>query len=273
MPLPPSSIAIMPGTKRPAVERKPAWLKVRFNAGPNYARIDRLHREQGLHSVCRSAACPNQGECWSRGTATFMILGERCTRGCACCNVTGGTPLPPDPAEPAKVARAIAALQLRHAVITSVTRDDLPDGGAGHFAALVAAIREHAPGCRIELLIPDLGGDREALSTILAAGPDILGHNVETVPRLYPQVRQGADFRRSLGVLAESGRLAPQIPVKSGLMVGLGEERGEILAVLDALRQSGVSLLTIGQYLQPTRKHHPVARYVPPDEFEKLLTA
>jgi lipoic acid synthetase len=263
----------MPETKRPAVERKPAWLKVRFNAGPNYARIDRLHREEGLHSVCRSAACPNQGECWSRGTATFMILGERCTRGCTFCNVTGGTPLPPDPTEPAKVARAIAALQLRHAVITSVTRDDLPDGGAGHFAALTAAIREHAPGCRIELLIPDLGGAREALSTILAAGPDILGHNVETVPRLYPQVRQGADFRRSLEVLAESGRLAPQIPVKSGLMVGLGEERGEILAVLGALRQSGVSLLTIGQYLQPTRNHYPVARYVPPEEFEELRRA
>ena len=273
MPLPPSSIVIMPETKRPAVERKPAWLKVRFNAGPNYARIDRLHREQGLHSVCRSAACPNQGECWSRGTATFMILGEHCTRGCTFCNVTGATPLPPDPAEPVKVARAIAALQLRHAVITSVTRDDLPDGGAGHFAALVAAIREHAPGCRIELLIPDLGGDQQALAMILAAGPDILGHNVETVPRLYPKVRQGADYRRSLEVLAESGRLAPQIPVKSGLMVGLGEERGEVLEVLGALRQSGVSLLTIGQYLQPTRNHYPVARYVPPEEFEELRRA
>ena len=206
-------------TNRPP--RKPDWLKVRFPGGPNYARIDRYHREQGLHSVCRSAACPNQGECWSRGTATFMILGDHCTRDCAFCNVSLGTPLPPDPAEAQKVSRAVAELGLRHAVITSVTRDDLADGGAAAFAAVTTAIRAAAPDCRIELLIPDLGGDHQALATILAAGPDLLGHNLETVPRLYPQARQGADYRRSLELLAAVRRLAPQIPAKSGVMLGM----------------------------------------------------
>ena len=250
--------------------RKPDWLKVRFPGGANYARIDRYHREQGLHSVCRSAACPNQGECWSRGTATFMILGERCTRDCAFCNVAAGTPLPPDPEEAGKVARAVAELGLRHAVITSVTRDDLTDGGAAAFAAVTTAIRAAAPDCRIELLIPDLQGDRRALATILAAGPDLLGHNLETVPRLYPAARRGADYRRSLDLLAAARHLAPAIPTKSGLMLGLGETREELLAVAADLRAVDCAYLTLGQYLAPTRRHHPVARFVPPEEFAAL---
>jgi lipoyl synthase len=250
--------------------RKPDWLKVRFPGGANYARIDRYHREQGLHSVCRSAACPNQGECWNRGTATFMILGERCTRDCAFCNVAAGTPLPPDPAEAQKVARAVAELGLRHAVITSVTRDDLADGGAGAFAAVTTAIRAAAPSCRIELLIPDLQGDRQALATILAAAPDLLGHNLETVPRLYPAARRGAGYRRSLELLAAARNLAPAIPTKSGLMLGLGETREELLAVAADLRAVECAYLTLGQYLAPTRRHHPVARFVPPEEFAAL---
>jgi lipoic acid synthetase len=251
-------------------QRKPDWLKVRFPGGPNYARIDRYHRQQGLHSVCRSAACPNQGECWNRGTATFMILGDRCTRSCRFCNVQDGLPLPPDPQEPRKVARAVAELGLTHAVVTSVTRDDLADGGAAHFARLTEAIRRTAPGCRVELLIPDLGGSRQALAAILAAGPDILGHNLETVPRLYPAVRAGAVYERSLQLLADARELAPQIPTKSGLMLGMGEERAELLAVLADLRRVGCSLLTLGQYLAPTRGHYPVVRYLPPEEFAEL---
>lgn len=250
--------------------KKPDWLKVRFPAGPNVARIDRYHREQGLHSVCRSAACPNQGECWSRGTATFMILGDRCTRGCAFCNVGRDAPLPPDPAEPEKIARAVAELGLRHAVVTTVTRDDLPDGGAAHFAATAAAIRKAAPGCRVELLISDLGGDDEPLRTVLAAAPDVLGHNLETVPRLYPAVRQGADYGRSLRLLERARKIAPAIPTKSGLMLGMGETREELAAVLGDLRRAGCSLLTLGQYLAPTRAHYPVERYVPPGEFDAL---
>ncbi|NJC87227.1 MAG: lipoyl synthase [Desulfuromonas sp.] len=250
--------------------RKPPWLKVRFPAGPGFARIDRMHREQGLHSVCRSAACPNQGECWSSGTATFMILGERCSRDCRFCNVAHGPVAAPDPAEPHAVAAAIAELGLRHAVITSVTRDDLADGGAGHFAAVTTAIRAAAPGCRVELLIPDLGGDRTALQTILAARPDVLGHNLETVPRLYATARAGADYRRSLALLAACRELAPDIPAKSGLMLGLGEEHDELLTVFADLRNAGVGMLTLGQYLQPTRAHLPVVRYLPPDEFAAL---
>lgn len=254
-------------------QRKPDWLKVRFPGGPNYARIDRYHRQQGLHSVCRSAACPNQGECWNRGTATFMILGDRCTRNCRFCNVQDGLPLPVDPQEPQKVAQAVAELGLRHAVVTSVTRDDLADGGAAQFARLTAAIRQAAPGCRVELLISDLGGSRQALAAILAAGPDILGHNLETVPRLYPAVRAGAVYERSLQLLTDARELAPQIPTKSGLMLGMGEEREELLAVFADLRRAGCSLLTLGQYLAPTRHHHPVRRYLPPAEFAELRAA
>lgn len=250
--------------------RKPDWLKVRMPGGPNFTRIDRFHRSQGLNSVCRSAACPNQGECWNRGTATFMILGSTCTRNCAFCNVGDGHPAAVDPEEPDKVAAAIAELELKHAVITSVTRDDLVDGGAGHFARLVEAIRQQAPRCRVELLIPDLAGNWDALDRILESGPDILGHNIETVPRLYSLVRQGADYHRSLTLLAEAHRRQGQLQLKSGIMVGMGETRDEISTVMADLLVTGCSLLTIGQYLAPTRRHHPVQRYVPPQEFAEL---
>ncbi len=256
-----------------SILRKPDWLKVRFGAGPAYARIDRLHREAGLHSVCRSAACPNQGECWSHGTATFMILGDSCTRDCAFCNVRHAAPAPLDPTEPQRVAAAIALLELRHAVITSVTRDDLEDGGAAVFAELTRLLRDQAPGCRIELLIPDLAGRGASLAALLSAPPDVLGHNLETVPRLYPQVRQGASYQRSLGLLAQARDLAPELLTKSGLMLGLGETSAEILQVCADLRSAGVSLLTLGQYLAPTRRHHPVERYLPPDEFAALRQA
>ncbi len=248
-------------------QKKPEWLKVRFPTGPNYARIDRWHRQEGLHSVCRSAACPNQGECWSRGTATFMILGNTCTRDCRFCNVEHGAPAPPDPAEPFRIARAVAELGLRHAVITSVTRDDLADGGAAQLAAVTGAIRQALPACRVELLISDLNGDERSLATVLAAAPDLLGHNLETVPRLYSAVRQGASCKRSLRLLAAAREMAPNIPTKSGLMLGLGETPGELEAMLTALRQSAVSYLTLGQYLAPSRGHYPVQRFVPPGEF------
>jgi len=253
--------------------RKPDWLKVRFPAGPNYARIDRLHREQGLHSVCRSAACPNQGECWEQGTATFMILGNHCTRDCRFCNVAHDTPLPVDPQEADKVARAIAELDLRHAVITSVTRDDLADGGAAQFAAVTRSIHACSPQCRVELLIPDLQGNLGALETILAAKPEVLGHNLETVPRLYRAARAGADYRRSLELLTSAAQIAPGIPTKSGLMLGMGETLDEILEVMQDLRRAGCGMLTLGQYLQPTRNHLPVIRYIEPGEFKELHQA
>ncbi|PLX81290.1 MAG: lipoyl synthase [Desulfuromonas sp.] len=252
------------------VVRKPDWLKVRFPAGPNYARIDRYHREFGLNSVCRSAACPNQGECWSQGTATFMILGDSCTRDCAFCNVRQATPTAPDPDEAEKISRAVAELGLHHAVITSVTRDDLTDGGASQFAAVTRAIHARLPKCRTELLIPDLQGDQQALATVLKARPEVLGHNLETVPRLYPQARQGADYSRSLALLALARELDSQIPTKSGLMLGMGEEHYEISAVMDDLLDCGCQMLTLGQYLQPTKRHLPVVRYLHPDEFATL---
>jgi lipoic acid synthetase len=252
------------------IQRKPDWLKVRFKCGPDYARIDRLHRSQGLHSVCRSAACPNQGECWSRGTATFMVLGDLCTRDCAFCNVVHGNPQKVDPEEPVKVARAIAELQLKHAVVTSVTRDDLMDGGASLFVELIHAVRREAPGCRMEILIPDLDGNRQALEKILEAGPDVLGHNVETVPRLYPHVRSQASYQRSLELLNYSREIKPEIPTKSGLMLGMGETREEVISVMKDLLDAGCRLLTLGQYLQPTKAHFHVQRYVSPDEFGEL---
>ena len=250
--------------------RKPDWLKVRFPSGPNYTRIDRYHRKLGLNSVCRSAACPNQGECWSQGIATFMILGDSCSRDCAFCNVSHATPQAVDRDEAEKVALVVAELGLHHAVIPSVTRDDLTDGGASQFAAVTSAIRCRMPNCRIELLIPDLQGDRQALSTVLEARPDVLGHNLETVPRLYRHARQGADYRRSLDLLALASKLASEIPTKSGLMLGMGEEQDEILAVMDDLLDGGCQMLTLGQYLQPTRRHLPVVRYLHPDEFATL---
>jgi len=247
--------------------RKPDWLKVRFPGGANYSRIDRYHRQQGLNSVCRSAACPNQGECWSKGTATFMILGSNCSRLCRFCNVASGPLATPDPQEPFKVAQAIADLNLQHAVITSVTRDDLPDGGASQFVALVAEIRQQAPNCRIELLIPDLQGDWSALKKITAAKPDILGHNIETVPRLYSQVRPGADYHRSLRLLREARQQTPELTTKSGLMLGMGETEAELIQVLRELRDHDCRILTLGQYLAPSAQHYPLQSYIPPERF------
>jgi lipoyl synthase len=225
--------------------------------------LDRLH----LPTVCDSARCPNRGECFSHHTATFLILGEVCTRGCAFCAVEKGKPLPLEGDEPRRLARAVAELGLRHVVITSVTRDDLPDGGAAHYARVVGALREHCRGVRIELLVPDFQGSIEALATVLASGPDILAHNLETVPRLYPEVRRGADYGRSLKVLEQAKELSPKIITKSGLMLGLGEESLEIEEVLCDLRQVNCDMLTLGQYLSPSLHHVPVARYVNPEGF------
>ena len=253
----------------PRQPRKPDWLKVRFPAGPNYARIDRMHREQGLHSVCRSAACPNQGECWEQGTATFMILGNHCTRDCRFCSVVQGPSGPPDPEEPVRVADAVQEMGLKYVVITSVTRDDLADGGAGLFARTIREVRARDSETLIEVLIPDFQGDEEALHKVLEARPDVLNHNLETVPRLYPSVRPEAVYRRSLELLEGVRGYDSEIPTKSGLMLGLGESSEEIAGTLGDLREAGCSLLTLGQYLQPTRTHLPVHRFVHPDEFEE----
>ena len=254
---------------RPLPKRKPDWLKVKLPKGTNQARIANYHREHGLNSVCRSAACPNLGECWNSGTATFMILGDSCSRSCRFCNIEQKVLLPPNPNENEKIATAISELGLRHAVITSVTRDDLPDGGASIFANLVQMIRQKCD-CQIELLIPDLQGDYAALKTILTAQPDIVGHNIETVPRLYSQVRKEADYRRSLELLARIKKTSSEIRSKSGLMLGLGEEMDEVIEVMKDLRQSHCDILTLGQYLAPSKYHEPVKRYVHPDEFNKL---
>jgi lipoic acid synthetase len=226
--------------------------------------LDRLH----LPTVCESAHCPNRGECFSHHTATFLILGDVCTRRCAFCAVKKGKPLPLEADEPQRLTQAVSQLGLRHVVITSVTRDDLADGGAAHYARVVAALRQRCPGVRVELLVPDFSGSNEALATVLAAGPDILAHNLETVPRLYPLVRRGADYRRSLKVLEQTKQLFPTIITKSGLMLGLGEESAEIDAALQDLRAVACDMLTLGQYLSPSLHHVPVARYVNPEEFD-----
>lgn len=225
--------------------------------------LDRLH----LPTVCESARCPNRGECFSHHTATFLILGDICTRNCGFCAVNKGKPLPLEADEPQRLVRAVAELGLRHVVITSVTRDDLPDGGAAHYAKVVEALREHCPGVRMELLVPDFRGSRKALAIVLASEPDIFAHNLETVPRLYPQVRRGADYLRSLKVLKQAKQLSSKIITKSGIMLGLGEESAEIDEVLQDLRAVDCDMLTLGQYLFPSLHHVPVARYVRPEEF------
>lgn len=250
--------------------RKPEWLRRKLPTGPEYEQMRRLIKESSLATVCQEAQCPNQFECFTRGTATFMILGERCSRNCRFCAVATSQLLPPDQDEPARVAKAVKSLGLKYAVITSVTRDDLADGGAAHFAATLDEIHTQAPGTRVELLIPDLQGDWQALAVILAAGPDILNHNVETVPALYSRVRPQAVYQRSLQLFVESKRLAPQIPTKSGIMLGLGESREELLATMDDLLAHNCELLTLGQYLQPSKAHLPVERFVPPEEFDEL---
>jgi lipoic acid synthetase len=258
---------------RPAQPPKPPWLKVRAPGGPKYIRLKGLMREWNLHSVCEEAHCPNIGECWEDLTATFMILGDVCTRNCGYCAVTHGRPVWEDREEPERVGRAVGELELEHVVITSVNRDDLADGGAAHFAATTRAIRRHAPACRVELLIPDFQGSAPAIEAVIAAGPDVLNHNTETVPRLYRQVRLGARYERSLDVLAYAKQIAPHCPTKSGLMLGLGETLDEVLQVMADLRAHGVNILTLGQYLRPSPKHLPIVRYVAPEEFAELRVA
>src|SRR5688572_5954798 len=251
-------------------EPKPEWLKVRAPGSENYLRLKGLMHELKLHTVCEEARCPNIGECWHHGTATFMILGDVCTRACSYCAVTHGKPNELDLAEPARVANAIEAMTLRHAVITSVDRDDLADGGASIFAETIRETRARVPGCRVEVLIPDFQGKEAPLHAVLDAGPDVLNHNIETVPRLYRMARSGGRYSRSLELLDRSRRYAPGIATKTGIMVGLGEEQHEVLAVFDDLRTVGVSILTIGQYLRPTPAHAPMVRYYHPDEFAAL---
>jgi lipoic acid synthetase len=251
-------------------ERKPAWLKAPFPGGAQYLQIKGLLRSSGLHTVCEEARCPNIGECFENGTATFLILGDVCTRACTFCAVTSGRPMGLDVAEPLKVARAASRLGLRHAVVTSVTRDDLPDGGASIFAATIRAVRHLSPGTSVEVLIPDFRGSHDALAMVMAAGPDVLNHNIETVPRLYRDVRPKAVYGRSLELLARAGEMDGDVITKSGLMVGLGEEHEELLAAMADLVAAGCQVLTIGQYLQPTPRHRPVARYYHPDEFVEL---
>lgn len=251
----------------PNAQRKPDWLKIRLHRSADYADVRHIVERHGLHTICSSGRCPNQSECWSRRTATFMILGDVCTRGCRFCATRTGRPLPPEDDEPRRVAESVALMKLRYAVITSVTRDDLPDGGAAHWAATVEAIRSLNPATAVEVLIPDLDARPELLATVVASRPDIIGHNIETVERLTPAVRSRAEYRtslRTLQLLAEQGATT-----KSGLMVGLGETDGEVLQTLRDLREAGVKIVTIGQYLRPTLEHVPVAAYVTPEQFER----
>jgi len=251
--------------------RKPSWIRVRVGDSERTLEVKRLLRESGLHSVCEEAACPNLGECFGHGTATFMIMGDLCTRRCPFCDVAHGRPKPLDPEEPAHLAQAVARLGLRYVVITSVDRDDLRDGGAGHFAACIQAIRLASPGTRIEILTPDFRGRLvPALSALGEAPPDVFNHNLETVPRLYRQARPGADYRESLTLLQSFRSRHSGVPTKSGLMLGLGETLEEVQETLRDLRAHGCEMLTLGQYLQPSRDHLPVARYVTPEEFEQL---
>ncbi|MCG6880666.1 MAG: lipoyl synthase [Deltaproteobacteria bacterium] len=246
---------------------KPSWLKKRVPAGREYQKVLRLLREGHLHTVCEEAHCPNLGECFSSGTATFMILGDHCTRNCRFCAVQHGIPQPPNKEEPQKVAEAVKTMGLRYTVITSVTRDDLPDGGAGHFAAVITAIKKLNPLTRVEVLIPDFQGSDKDLETVVAAAPHVLNHNLETVPRLYPNVRPQADYRRSLELIRKAGEMDPKPATKSGLMLGLGETHEEVIQVLQDLVTAGCRLLTLGQYLAPSADHHPVVAYVSPESF------
>jgi lipoic acid synthetase len=249
---------------------KPEWLKVRAPGSENYLRLRGIMRELKLNTVCEDAHCPNIGECWHHGTATFMILGDVCTRACAYCAVAHGRPAGLDTAEPGRVAEAVGRMGLQYAVITSVDRDDLSDGGASIFAETIRLTRERVPSCRIEVLIPDFQGNADALRTVLDAGPDVLNHNIETVPRLYRMARSGGRYRRSLELLDRSRRYRPEIATKTGIMVGLGEEHEEIVSVFDDLRANGVSILTIGQYLRPSATHAKMVRYYHPSEFAAL---
>jgi lipoic acid synthetase len=265
-------IPLIPHPDKPR-EPKPEWLKVRAPGSAGYLRLKGLMRELNLHTVCEEARCPNIGECWHHGTATFMIMGEVCTRACAYCAVSHGRPAPLDVSEPTNVAKAIETLGLSYVVITSVDRDDLPDGGASAFAATIRETRARVQNCRLEVLIPDFQGQEAALHTVLDAGPDVLNHNTETVPRLYRMARSGGRYSRTLELLDRSRTYAPHIPTKTGVMVGLGEEPGELLDTFRDLRASGCGILTIGQYLRPTAEHAPMVRYYHPDEFRDLKQA
>lgn len=249
--------------------RLPPWLKVSLPREATFGQTQRLMDELRLQTVCRSARCPNIFECFTKGRGTFLIMGTQCTRNCRFCNIENGPPTDLDPGEPVRVSQAVGRLGIRHAVITSVTRDDLKDGGAAHFCAVIHQIRVDHPGVAVEVLIPDFQGSKAALELVVGAGPTVLNHNVETVPRLYPQVRPEADYAQSLKLLAEVRAMAPGMRVKSGLMVGLGETDQEIRLVVDDLATSGCDMITIGQYLRPTRRHLPVDRYVPPRTFDE----
>ncbi|MEE2672510.1 MAG: lipoyl synthase [Myxococcota bacterium] len=260
-------------SRRERPERKPAWLRVRLSNSPAVHETRRLMRRLGLHTVCEEAACPNLGECWANKHATVMILGSVCTRACAFCNVETGVPDPVDEREPEHLAEAVRELGLEHVVVTSVDRDDLPDGGATHFARCIRALREHALETTIEVLTPDFRRKAGALETVVEARPDVFNHNCETVPRLYRRIRPGASYVHSVGLLARVKRLDPSQFTKSGIMLGLGEDRGEVLRLMDDLREADVDFLTIGQYLRPSLSHARVERYVDPSEFEELAEA
>lgn len=253
-----------------AARRHPPWLKVRLPGGPGYAETRGLVRELGLHTVCEEAACPNIGECWAHRTATFMLLGDTCTRNCSFCAVTHGRPLEVDAGEPERVAGAVARLGLGHVVVTSVNRDDLPDGGAAHFAATVRAIKRRVPAARVEVLVPDFQGRLASVRTVVEAPVDVFNHNVETVPRLYKRVRPGARYERSLAVLQAALDPVKRRVTKAGIMVGVGERREEVSAVLGDLRAVGCSIVTIGQYLRPSAEHVAIERYVTPEEFDAM---
>lgn len=258
------------GTVTPPDRRKPDWLRVRMPSGETYQSVRRLMRSKELHTVCEEAMCPNIGECWGRGTATFLLLGDTCTRSCAFCNIRTGRPGTLDEAEPERIAQAVKSMNLKHAVLTSVNRDEQPDGGAHIFARSVLRIHELVPGCTVEVLIPDFKGDRAALQLVMDAHPEILNHNVETVPRLYPTIRPQAIYERSLRVLQMAREMDPQATTKSGIMVGVGEEWEELIRVMRDLRAYQVDVLTIGQYLRPSAHNVPVVRYYTPDEFQRL---
>jgi lipoyl synthase len=254
-------------------QQRPDWLRAPAPVGANYRELKSLIERLNLHTVCESAACPNVGECWNQRTATFMILGNVCTRRCGFCAVQKGPPLAVDYDEPRRVAEAVAAMGLRYAVITSVNRDDRKDGGAELFALTIKAIRDRLPDCGVEVLVPDFQGSHAAMDIVMAAAPSVLNHNTETVPRLYRQVRLGAQYERSLDMLAYAKRISPVTPVKSGLMLGLGETTDEVLSVMRDLAAHGVGILTLGQYLRPSPKHLPIVRYVPPAEFSEFRRA
>ena len=250
--------------------KRPDWLRVRYKAGYDFNKVEELLERLNLHTVCEEAACPNKGECFNRKTATFMILGSVCTRNCAFCNVSGGKPEEVMAAEPANIAEAVKELGLKHVVITSVTRDDLPDGGAAHFADVIRKIKESAGQTIIEVLIPDFQGDKDALKTVINAGPDIINHNVETIPALYSEVRPQADYRQSIELLGRVKELSDNIYTKSGIMLGLGESDDEVFRVFEDLRSVGCDFLTVGQYLSPSEAHHPVIAWITPEHFTHI---